>query len=95
MQNFKQTVEDAVKENGIDLIGFAPRERFVGVPAQNAPFAIFPERNTLMPITPGSAKMNTQKPNKPQFIQKNPPERVDFLHKACYYSSILRAISAA
>ena len=48
MENFKQAVENAAQKIGIDLIGFAPRERFAGVPAQNDPFAIFPEGRTVI-----------------------------------------------
>ena len=48
MQNFTQAVREAADRIGIDLIGFAPRERFVGVPPQNDPFAIFPEGKTVI-----------------------------------------------
>ena len=39
----KKQLEEAVKREGIDLIGFAPKSRFDGVPAQNNPFSISPK----------------------------------------------------
>ena len=47
-QDFKKTVESAAKKIGIDLIGFASKERFEGVPARNNPFSIFPEGKTVI-----------------------------------------------
>ncbi|MBP3300269.1 MAG: 4Fe-4S binding protein [Clostridia bacterium] len=47
-QEFKQTIENAAKKIGIDLIGFASKERFDGVSAQHNPFSIFPEGKTVI-----------------------------------------------
>ena len=47
-QNIKQIVEQAAKKIGIDLIGFASKERFEGVDAQHNPFSIFPEGKTVI-----------------------------------------------
>ena len=47
-QNFKAAVENAAKEIGIDLIGFASRSRFEGVEPQHNPFSIFPEGKTVI-----------------------------------------------
>ena len=41
-------VTDAAKKIGIDLIGFASRERFAAVDAQHNPFSIFPEAKTVI-----------------------------------------------
>lgn len=46
----KKQLEEAVRREGIDLIGFAPKSRFDGVPAQNNPFSIFPEGKTVILI---------------------------------------------
>ena len=48
MEQLKQIIEAAVKKEGIDLIGFAPRERFDGVDAAHNPFSIFPEGETVI-----------------------------------------------
>ena len=48
--NFKQAVEAAAKKIGIDLIGFASKERFAGVDAQHNPFSIFPEGKTVIMV---------------------------------------------
>ena len=48
MDALRQKILDAAKKEGIDLIGFAGRDRFTGVPAQNDPFAIFPEAKTVI-----------------------------------------------
>ena len=49
-QNFKKSVEDAAKKIGIDMIGFASRQRFEGVDAQHNPFSIFPEGKTVIMV---------------------------------------------
>lgn len=48
MEQLKQIIEAAVKKEGIDLIGFAPRARFDGVDAAHNPFSIFPEGKTVI-----------------------------------------------
>lgn len=48
--NFKSAVEAAAKKIGIDLIGFAGKERFRGVDAQHNPFSIFPEAKTVIMV---------------------------------------------
>jgi ferredoxin len=48
--NFKQAVESAAKQIGIDMIGFASKARFDGVDAQHNPFSIFPEAKTVIMI---------------------------------------------
>ena len=49
-QNFKQTIEQAAKRIGIDLIGFASKKRFESVDAQHNPFSIFPEGKTIIMV---------------------------------------------
>ena len=49
-QNFKQTVEQAAKRIGIDLIGFASKKRFESIDAQHNPFSIFPEGKTVIMV---------------------------------------------
>lgn len=39
---------EAMKKEGIDLIGFADKSRFAGVDAQHNPFSIFPEGKTVI-----------------------------------------------
>lgn len=48
MENLKLVIEKAVKAEGIDLIGFASRDRFEGVDPQHNPFSIFPEGKTVI-----------------------------------------------
>ena len=48
MENLKKVIEAAVKAEGIDLIGFASRDRFEGVDPQHNPFSIFPEGKTVI-----------------------------------------------
>ena len=48
MEQLKQKIEAAVKKEGIDLIGFAPRERFDAVDSAHNPFSIFPEGKTVI-----------------------------------------------
>ena len=49
-QDLKQTVENAAKKIGIDLIGFASKARFEGVDAQHNPFSVFPEGKTVIMV---------------------------------------------
>ena len=49
-KNLQKQLEDAVKREGIDLIGFAPKSRFDALPAQINPFSIFPEGKTVILI---------------------------------------------
>ena len=48
MNDLKALIRGAVKKEGIDLIGFASRERFAEVDAQHNPFSIFPEGKTVI-----------------------------------------------
>lgn len=50
MSNLNEIIAAAVKREGIDLIGFAGKDRFEGVPAQHNPFSIFPEAKTVIMI---------------------------------------------
>ncbi len=45
-----QIICNAMKKEGIDLIGFASKERFAGVDPQHNPFSIFPEGKTVILI---------------------------------------------
>ena len=44
----KLLIEEAMKKEGIDLIGFAGKDRFAGVDPQHNPFSIFPEGKTVI-----------------------------------------------
>ena len=48
--DFKSQIIASAKKNGIDLIGFASKERFANVDAQHNPFSIFPEAQTVIMI---------------------------------------------
>ena len=48
MEQLRQKIEESVKKEGIDLIGFAPRDRFEGVDPAHNPFSIFPEGKTVI-----------------------------------------------
>ena len=48
--DFKQQIQNAAENIGIDLIGFASRARFEGVDAQHDPFSIFPEAKTVIMV---------------------------------------------
>ena len=48
MEQLKQKLEAAAKQERIDLIGFAPRERFDKVDPAYNPFSIFPEGKTVI-----------------------------------------------
>lgn len=43
MDALKKKIEEAVRREGIDLIGFAPKSRFDALPVEKNPFTIFPE----------------------------------------------------
>ena len=47
-ENFKSAVENAAKRIGIDMIGFASKDRFADVDPQHNPFSIFPEGKTVI-----------------------------------------------
>lgn len=44
----KKIIEETVKKEGIDLIGFADKSRFESVEAEHNPFSIFPEGKTVI-----------------------------------------------
>ena len=46
----KEKILASAKKIGIDLIGFASKERFNGVDAQHNPFSIFPEGKTVIMV---------------------------------------------
>jgi len=48
MSNLKQIINDTLKREGIDLIGFAGKDRFASVDAAHNPFSIFPEGKTVI-----------------------------------------------
>ena len=48
MENLAKIIEAAAKREGIDLIGFAPKERFAKVKPEHNPFSIFPEGETVI-----------------------------------------------
>ena len=48
MKNLEQLIQQAMKTEGIDLIGFADRSRFESVDAAHNPFSIFPEGKTVI-----------------------------------------------
>lgn len=48
--NFKQEIQEAAKQMGIDLLGFASKSRFEGVDPQHNPFSIFPEAKTVIMV---------------------------------------------
>ena len=48
MKELVQKITETMKKEGIDLIGFASRERFAQVDPQHNPFSIFPEGKTVI-----------------------------------------------
>ncbi len=48
MTQLNQLIKEAAKQEGIDLIGFAPKERFDALPPEVNPFSIFPEGKTVI-----------------------------------------------
>ena len=50
MKELERKIREAAKREGIDLIGFAPKERFDGIDAAHNPFSIFPEGKTVIMV---------------------------------------------
>ena len=50
MTQLDQLIKEAAKREGIDLIGFAPKERFDALPPEVNPFSIFPEGKTVIMV---------------------------------------------
>lgn len=50
MNDLKKRIEDFARNDHVDLIGFAGRERFEGLDDQHNPFSIFPEGKTVILI---------------------------------------------
>ena len=50
MENLKEKIIAFAKADGVDLIGFAAKERFDGLDARLNPFTIFPEAKTVIMI---------------------------------------------
>jgi len=50
MDELRVRLEEAVKREGVDLIGFAPKSRFDCIDAAHNPFSIFPEGKTVIMI---------------------------------------------
>ena len=50
MNAIQETVQTAAKQIGIDLIGFASKDRFEGVAPEHNPFSIFPEAKTVIMV---------------------------------------------
>ncbi len=48
MKNLLEAIKETAKKEGIDLLGFASKERFEGVAPENNPFSIFPEGKTVI-----------------------------------------------
>jgi epoxyqueuosine reductase QueG len=48
MNDISKIITDALKKEGIDLIGFASKDRFAGVDPAHNPFSIFPEGKTVI-----------------------------------------------
>lgn len=48
MKDLELLIRQAMKKEGIDLLGFASKSRFEGVDAQHNPFSIFPEGKTVI-----------------------------------------------
>ncbi len=48
MDNFKKQIIEFAKKDGVDLLGFAGKDRFDGVDPQHNPFSIFPEAKTVI-----------------------------------------------
>ena len=48
MNDISKIIKDALKKEGIDLIGFASKDRFAGVDPAHNPFSIFPEGKTVI-----------------------------------------------
>ncbi len=48
MENLLKAIKETAKREGIDLLGFASKERFADVAPENNPFSIFPEAKTVI-----------------------------------------------
>ena len=48
MELLKAKILEFAQKAGIDLLGFAPKERFDALPAEHNPFSIFPEGETVI-----------------------------------------------
>lgn len=48
MEQLLNAINETVKREGIDLIGFAPKARFDALPPERNPFSIFPEGKTVI-----------------------------------------------
>ncbi len=48
MEQLLTRMNEQCKKDGIDILGFAPKERFAGVDARHNPFSIFPEGKTVI-----------------------------------------------
>lgn len=48
MEQLLNAINQTVAREGIDLIGFAPKERFDALPPERNPFSIFPEGKTVI-----------------------------------------------
>ncbi len=50
MEQLLKEINKTVEREGIDLIGFAPKERFSSLPPEVNPFSIFPEGKTVIMV---------------------------------------------
>lgn len=48
MEQLLHAIQETVKREGIDLLGFAPKARFEALPPEKNPFSIFPEGKTVI-----------------------------------------------
>ena len=48
MEQLLKAIQETVKREGIDLIGYAAKERFNALPPEKNPFSIFPEGKTVI-----------------------------------------------
>jgi len=48
MSDLKKKIEEFAKKDGVDLIGFADRSRFLGLDERRNPFSVFPEAKTVI-----------------------------------------------
>ncbi|MBQ6823662.1 MAG: hypothetical protein IJP27_03325 [Clostridia bacterium] len=48
MEQLLQAINETVRREGIDLLGFAPKSRFEVLPPERNPFSIFPEGKTVI-----------------------------------------------
>ena len=48
MKKLLDSINETVKREGIDVIGFAPKERFEGLDERKNPFTVFPEGKTVI-----------------------------------------------